>query len=405
MAIAIKNIIPAIYLNPLFYICKGSGTVFVSELEGSPSLEIVNLVLQKLAKGEEVISLAIGEPVYKTPEKIIEIATKSMMNGDTHYTSSYGINEVREAIVEKVSKKNRIHAEIDNTIFITAKQAVHAAMMAVAGKRSKILLPNPGYFYTEPALLAGLKPNYYSLNEDLSFDVTGLISKLDDDTAAVMINSPGNPTGRVVPGEDLKRLYDACKAKGIRILSDEAYEDLVYEKEHFSIGSLEEHPDLVTTIFSLSKSYSMTGWRAGYTVASEDITANIARVLEHTYTCSPPFIQKASAYALRDGDVFIREFRNDFTKKREHVMDRLSRIEGMKTYPIEGAFYAFPSYDTKMKSQDLAKALLNKYQVAVLPGTAFGNAGEGHIRISFSGSMETIDKGLDALAQFTASHR
>ncbi|MEM0135050.1 MAG: pyridoxal phosphate-dependent aminotransferase [Thermoplasmatales archaeon] len=377
--------------------------MFISELEGSPSLEVVNLVLQKLARGEKVTSLAIGEPMYKTPKEIIEVAYKSMVDGETHYTSSYGIQDVREAIVDKVNSKNRIKAEIENTIFITAKQSVHATMMAVAGNRPKILIPDPGYFYAEPALLAGLTPVRYPFKSDLSFNVSEVMSMLDDKTAAIMINTPGNPTGRVIDKKDLQELYSACKSKGIRIISDEAYEDLVYNKEHFSIGSLEDHPDLVTTIFSLSKSYSMTGWRAGYTVGSKDMIDKVARVIEHTYTCSPPFIQKASAFALRNGDGFIREFKEDFKKKKEHVERRLSKMKGMKAYPIEGAFYAFPAYGIKMKSQELAKGLLDKYQVAVLPGSAFGDAGEGHIRISFSGAPESIDRGFDALGLFLNS--
>ncbi len=377
--------------------------MFISELEGSPSLEVVNLVLQKLARGEKVTSLAIGEPLYNTPKEIIEVAYRSMVEGETHYTSSYGIQEVREAIVEKVRRKNKIDASIRNTIFITAKQSVYAIMMAMAGNRPKILLPNPGYFYTEPALLAGLTPIKYALNDDLSFDVSKVISLLDDKTAAVMINTPGNPTGRVIDRKDLEELYEACRSKGIRIISDEAYEDIVYGKEHFSVGSIEGHPDLVTTIFSLSKSYSMTGWRAGYTVGSEEIVSRMARVIEHTYTCSPPFIQRASAFALRNGDTFINEFREDFRKKKEHVEGKLARIRGVKTYPIEGAFYAFPNYGLKIKSEDLARELLEKHHVAVLPGTAFGTAGEGHIRISFSGSLESIDRGLDALSLFLES--
>ncbi len=382
---------------------QGFTVMFISELEGSPSLEVVNIVLQKLARGEKVTSLAIGEPMYKTPKEIIEVAYKSMTEGETHYTSSFGLPEVREAIVEKVGRKNKIKAGAENTIFITAKQSVHAAMMAVAGKKPKILLPDPGYFYTEPALLAGLTPVKYRLNNDLSFSSSKVISMLDDKTAAVMINTPGNPTGRVIDRKQLEELYHACKSRGITIISDEAYEDLVYDKEHFSIGSLEERPDSVMTIFSLSKSYSMTGWRAGYTVGSKEVIANIARVIEHTYTCSPPFIQKASAYALRHGDGFIKEFKEDFKKKKIHVEKRLSEIGGLKMQPIEGAFYAFPSYSLGMKSQDFAKKLLDRYQVAVLPGIAFGEAGEGHLRISFSGSMESIDHGLDALGQFLGS--
>lgn len=376
----------------------------ISELEGSTSLEVVNLVLQKLARGEQVTSLAIGEPVYKTPIEIMEIASKSMFDGDTHYTSSFGIPEVRDAIVHKVKRKNDISADVDNTIFIAAKQAVYAAMMSIAGTRSKLLVPDPGYFYSDPALISGLIPVPYHLNEDLSFNLDNILSLLDEDTAAVMINTPGNPTGKIIDRHQLEALYDACREKGVRIISDEAYEDLVYEKEHFSVGSLEPMPESVISIFSLSKSYSMTGWRAGYTVASKEITANIARVIEHTYTCSPPFIQKASAFALQHGDRFVEEFRMDFRRKRDHADKRISEIPELTSTGVEGAFYVFPSYDLPVKSSKLAMDFLEKCGVAVLPGVAFGGAGESHVRISFSGSDESIDHGLDELAGYLRSH-
>ena len=374
--------------------------VYIKDLKGSPSLEVVNLVLQKLARGEKITSLAIGEPMYKTPEKIMKVAYDSMLNGETHYTSSYGTKEVREAIVEKVNRKNRIGASFENTIFITSKQSIYAVMMAIAGGRSKVLIPDPGYFYTEPILLSGLIPVRYRLNNDLLFNVENIISLLDKDTAAVLINSPGNPTGRIIGRREMERLYRECSSRGIRIISDEAYEDITYGMDHFSIGSLEDSPETVVTIFSLSKSYSMTGWRAGYTIGSEEIISNVARVIENTFTCSPPFIQKASAFALLNGEEFIKEFRDDFRKKKELVEKRLSEIDGMKTFPIEGAFYAFPSYGIKMKSVELARALLDKHQVAVLPGVAFGDSGEGHIRISFAGSVESINTGIDALDRF-----
>lgn len=391
------------HLNIRFNLTTMTEITYIRDLGGSPSLEIVNLVLQKISRGEKVTSLAIGEPMYTTPLAISQIAFESMKNGDTHYTSSYGTKEVREAIVEKVNKKNGIGASIDNTIFIMSKQSIYASMMAIAGDRHKVLIPDPGYFYHEPALLAGLKPVRYRMNEDLSFNVKNVISKLDSDTAAVIINSPGNPTGRIIERKDLEELYSSCKSKGVKIISDEAYEDILYDREHFSVGSLEDSPDAVISIFSLSKSYSMTGWRAGYTVATGEIVANIAKVVEQTTTCSPVFVQKASAFALKNGDGFIAEFRLDFRKKMEHVRKRLSEIKGLTTYPIEGAFYAFPSYSNDMKSHELAKELLSKYQVAVLPGSAFGESGEGHIRISFAGPMESIDRGIDALGQYLGS--
>jgi len=377
--------------------------MFISDLAGSPSLEMVNLVLQKIARGEKVISLAIGEPVYNTPSEIIEVAYESMKSGDTHYTSSYGTQEVREAIVEKVKRKNKINASLENSIFITSKQSIYSTFMAIAGKRKKVLLPNPGYFYSEPAILAGFSPVRYDLRDDLSLDAEKIAEKIDSDTAAIVINTPGNPTGRVIDRGDLETIYEACRKKGVHIISDEAYEDLVYEKEHFSVGSLEDSPDVVITIFSLSKSYSMTGWRAGYTIAREDIVTNIARVIEHTYTCSPPFIQKASAYALKNGQKFIEQFKNEFMKKREYVKSRLEVMNGLSLRPIEGAFYAFPSYSKKKKSTEFSKELLEMYGTAVLPGSAFGPAGEGHIRISFGGSMESIATGLDMLEKYLTS--
>jgi len=377
--------------------------MFISDLAGSPSLEMVNLVLQKIARGEKVISLAIGEPVYNTPSEIIEVAYESMKSGDTHYTSSYGTQEVREAIVEKVKRKNKINASLENSIFITSKQSIYSTFMAIAGKRKKVLLPNPGYFYSEPAMLAGFSPVRYDLRDDLSLDAEKIAEKIDSDTAAIIINTPGNPTGRVIDRGDLETIYEACRKKGVHIISDEAYEDLVYEKEHFSVGSLEDSPNVVITIFSLSKSYSMTGWRAGYTIAREDIVTNIARVIEHTYTCSPPFIQKASAYALKNGQKFIEQFKNEFMKKREYVKSRLEVMNGLSLRPIEGAFYAFPSYSKKKKSTEFSKELLEMYGTAVLPGSAFGPAGEGHIRISFGGSMESIATGLDMLEKYLTS--
>jgi len=377
--------------------------MFISDLAGSPSLEMVNLVLQKIARGEKVISLAIGEPVYNTPSEIIEVAYESMKSGDTHYTSSYGTQEVREAIVEKVKRKNKINASSENSIFITSKQSIYSTFMAIAGKRKKVLLPNPGYFYSEPAILAGFSPVRYDLRDDLSLDAEKIAEKIDSDTAAIVINTPGNPTGRVIDRGDLETIYEACRKKGVHIISDEAYEDLVYEKEHFSVGSLEDSPDVVITIFSLSKSYSMTGWRAGYTIAREDIVTNIARVIEHTYTCSPPFIQKASAYALKNGQKFIEQFKNEFMKKREYVKSRLEVMNGLSLRPIEGAFYAFPSYSKRKKSTEFSKELLEMYGTAVLPGSAFGPAGEGHIRISFGGSMESIATGLDMLEKYLTS--
>lgn len=377
--------------------------MYVSELEGSPSLEVVNIVLERLARGDKLISLAIGEPMYNTPQEIIDVAHREMLDGNTHYTSSYGIADFRNAAVEKVNSKNRINAEVPNAIFMTSKQAIHAALMAVAGKRKEILVPDPGYFYDDPAKLVGFTPVRYNLARDNSLDVSEIRKKVNGNTAAIILNTPSNPTGRVLERKALEELMELSRENGFKIISDEAYEDLVYEKEHVSIGSMEDRPENVISIFTLSKSYSMTGWRSGYTIASEEVIKNMARVIEHTYTCAPPFIQKASAYALENGDRYIRQFRDEFREKRDFVYNRLNKIEGVECGPMEGAFYAFPTYDKKMKAGDLAKGLLNKHDVALLPGTAFGERGENHVRISFSGAKETLEAGIDRFEDYLSN--
>ena len=374
--------------------------MFLDDIEGSPSLEMVNLVLQKIAKGEKVVSLAIGEPSFNTPGEIIEVANESMRAGNVHYVSSYGIPEVREAIRRKVAKKNGIRAEINNTIFCTTKFSVYASLVAASNKAYDALLPTPGYFYSEPVILSGGRPIHYKLKKDFSLDIKEIKRKTTRRTKVILLNSPSNPTGKVLTRSELEELYDFCNDRKIFIISDEAYEDLIYEGQHFSVGSLEPKPEIVISLYSLSKSYSMTGWRAGYVVASERIIYRINKFLENTITCYPPFIQKASAYALDKCDRYISEFRNELEGRKRLLEKKISEIEELEPPKIEGAFYAFPRYSTRMKSLKLSRELLEKCGVAVLGGACFGPGGENHLRFSFSGSPETIEDGMNRVKAF-----
>jgi len=374
--------------------------MFLEEVENSPSLEMVNLVLQRIAKGEKVVSLAIGEPSFNTPAEIVEVACESMRSGNVHYVSSYGTMEVREAIKGKVAKKNGIHAEIANTIFCTTKYSVYASLAAASNKAYDALLPNPGYFYWEPVVLSGGRPIFYKLKKDFSLDIEEIKKKATRRTKVILVNSPSNPTGKVLNRSELEELYEFCNDRKIFIISDEAYEDLVYEGQHFCVGSLEPKPEIVISLFSLSKSYSMTGWRAGYVVASERVIYMINKFLENTVTCFPPFIQKASAYALDKCDRYISEFRNELESRKRLLEKKISEIDTLEPSKIEGAFYAFPRYTIKMRSRELTKVLLDKYGIAVLAGTSFGDAGENHLRFSFSMSPETIEEGMNKVKAF-----
>lgn len=374
--------------------------MFLDKVANSPTLQMVNLVLRKQAAGERIVSLAIGEPSFDTPREIMDVAYEAMKAGEVHYTSSYGTAEVRDAIAEKVRRKNGINAEPANTIFLTTKFAVYASLMAVVRSGCEILIPDPGYFYSEPVILAGAKPRYYGLGEGFALDV-GLIRKqINRRTRAIIINTPSNPTARVFGRSELKELYDLCREKGVVIISDEAYEDLVYNGDHFSIGSLERKPSGVITLFSLSKSYAMTGWRAGYVVGSERNVARVCKFLENTYTSYPPFIQRASAFALTSGDRFISGFRAELAKRKKLAEEGLEKIEGVEHYTADGAFYLFPSYSAHQKSIALSKRILQEQGLAILPGAAFGPHGERRLRISFACSQETLQEGMQKLASF-----
>lgn len=361
---------------------------------------MVNLVLQKQAAGERIVSLAIGEPSFNTPREIIDVAYEAMKAGEVHYTSSYGTGEVRQAVAKKVNAKNWIRADPAETIFLTTKFAVYASLMAVVDGSSEVLIPDPGYFYAEPIILSGAKPRTYPLGEGFSLDVGLVRKRINDRTRAIIVNSPSNPTARVFGRSELEELYELCKEKNVRIISDEAYEDLVYGRTHHSIGSFEDRPDLAVTLFSLSKSYAMTGWRAGYVVASQKTIGRMAKFLENTYTSYPPFIQKASAYALLNGDRFISEFRSELMSRKKLAEEKLAGMKGVEAYTAEGAFYLFPRYDFRTKSITLSKRILAEQGLAVLPGSAFGPSGERRLRISFSGTPEALEEGLDKLAAF-----
>jgi aspartate/methionine/tyrosine aminotransferase len=378
--------------------------MFLDKVEGSPSLELVNLVLEMQSRGERVVSLAIGEPFFKTPQKIVEAAERSLIEGDTHYVYSYGLPTLREAIRKKVNSKNRIHSEINNTIFITTKLAVFASLLAASNSEFEALIPDPGYFYEEPVIMSGGKPVRYKLATDFSLDLDELKKKVEEKTKVIIINSPSNPTGKLLDRAQLEELYEFCRERKIIIISDEAYEDVVFEKQNFSVGALEDKPEWTISLFSLSKSYSMTGWRAGYVVASERIVYLINKFIENTLTCFPPFIQKAAVYALENGEDYVREFREEFSKRKKLLDARMQEIDALIPNKVEGAFYAFPRYTTEMNSSSLCKKILQEAGVAILPGIAFGPSGEHRLRLSFSGSQKSINEGMDKLSSFFSQH-
>jgi len=374
--------------------------MLLEDIPDSPAFEIFNLASKKQAAGEKVFSLAIGEPSFDTPLPIVNAAYESMNSGGGHYSSSWGSKDLREAIVEKVRRKNRVNATLENVIFITTKLAIYASLLSLASKSFEALVPDPGYYYSEPVALSGGKPVRYKLTSDFYLDLDEIESKITPRTRAIILNTPSNPAGKVFDRKDLRGLLDLCLDRGIKVISDEAYEDLVYEKKHVSIGSMEASPKGVVSLFSLSKSFAMTGWRAGYVVADRETILRINRFLETAVTCFPPFIQAASAYALRNCERYTVEFREELRKRRAVLEEGLSKIPALESEKVEGAFYGFPKYRARLSSKVVARRLLDEQNVAVLPGVIFGPSGERRIRISFGSSPETIVEAMRRLKEF-----
>ncbi len=375
----------------------------LSDIGDSVSYGIFGKVSEMAARGVKVYPLAIGEPSFSTPRGIVERARRSMVAGDTHYVSSYGIPEVRDAIRDKVRRRNRINAETSNTMFFSTKLVVYASVVASTDGAGQVLIPNPGYFYSLPVVLAGAKPVWYDLAEDHSLDLDEVRRRTTRATKAIIVNTPSNPTGKMLSRRELRELLEFSRQRGIYVISDESYEELVYEREHVSVGSLEPEPSSVISVFSLSKSFAMTGWRAGYVVAGEKVIGLLNRFIEHTLSCFPPFIQRASAYALREAGGSTRRFREELRGRRalmERMMKRIPRLDFTRA---DGAFYAFPKYDAKIRSLEFSRRLLDSKGVAVLPGSIFGPAGEKHLRISFAAPRGTIEGGMPLLGDFVES--
>jgi aspartate/methionine/tyrosine aminotransferase len=376
---------------------SGRERVSLEELAGSPAYEIFNEVSKRRAAGEDVVSLAIGEPSFATPPEIVEAACQSLKGGATHYVGSYGIPELRDAISQKVKVKNRIRADPENSVFITTKLAVYACLMAAGVDGGEVLIPDPGYYYSEPIIMNRGKPKRYPLGEGFAIDASAIKKVATERTKAIIINTPSNPTGHVSTTNELEEVFEFCREKKIQILSDESYEDLVYEGEHHSIGAFEDAPSLVYSLFSLSKSYAMTGWRAGYVVASERKVGLINTFIENTLSCFPPFIQAASAYAIKNGQRFIDQFREELQSRRKLVEETLDGMPSMTYAHSQGAFYSFPRYKERLSSTELCQRLLRQNNVALIPGILFGPSGEQHLRISFGAAWESVEEGMKRL--------
>ncbi len=366
----------------------------------SASLNLTRKAELLKSQGKAVYNFGIGEPDFTTPERIIEYAFNEAKSGKTHYTPSQGIMELRKAISEKLEFRNKIHSSPDNIIVTPTKFAIYSSILSVALPGEDVMIPDPYYLsYPDIVKLADANPVSVATDENFEIDLSDAEEKITPKTKMFILNSPANPTGKVYSRNSIKKLCDFVLDHDLFLLSDEIYEDLIFDGEHFSPASIEEMADRTITVSGFSKSYAMTGWRIGYLQANKEIVSSCNRIQQQSITCAPSVSQYAALEALKDRSD-VEKFRKEFAERREIVIDLLGKIDGLNTRKPEGTFYVFPQYASDEDSERFCSDLLTEKGVIVTPGSAFGNRGERHFRLSFATSESTIREGIAKLSEF-----
>jgi len=377
----------------------------VDEISESPILALIDQIFRLRQEGRTVLGLHIGEPDLETPAGIRDAAYAAMNAGFTHYVAAQGMPDLRAGIAQRLRDRHRVPCGAEDVVVMSAKFAIYATLLATVGPGDEVLVPNPSYLFEQPLELVGAQPVYVPLNPDFSLDVPAIRDAVTSRSRLLMLVTPGNPTGRVLRLEELRAVLELAREHHLTVISDETYESLVYEGTHVSAASVADPEVPVVTVGSFSKTYAMTGWRAGYAVAPPAIRRRLVKVMEHTLTCLPPFIQQACLWALENGAADEERIRSVFRARRDHLLTRLQTVDGLSTPRPGGAFYVFPRFEVDLPSVELCTELLREEQVAVVPGVAFGPEGEHHLRISYTSPVEALDEGVRRIERFLGRHR
>jgi len=382
---------------------------YLSAIEPSITIKLNTLAKSMKAHGIDVVDLTAGEPDFPTPKEICEAAINAINEGFTKYTAAAGIMELREKIAEKLSKENFIPVEAKNIVVTNgAKNAIFNALSAIVNPGDEVIIIAPAWVsYIPQVKLLGAIPVVLCTSFENGFipEISKLREIVNTKTKAIIINSPNNPTGAVYPKEFFKNLVELAQEAKFYIISDEIYEKLIYEGEHFSPASLSM--ENVITVNGFSKAYSMTGWRIGYVAANDFIISNISKIQSHTASNVNSITQKA---AVRAFDVDTNYMVEEFKKRRDFLATELEKI-GVKFLKPSGAFYFFMDFSSFLgKSSmgkkletgfDVCEVLLKEFKLALVPGEGF--EAPGFVRLSFAASMESLEKAINRIKEFLES--
>jgi aspartate aminotransferase len=379
-------------------------------LETETAFEVLAKAKALEKQGKSIVHLEIGEPDFDTPKNIKDAAAKALTAGYTHYTPSAGMLELRQAVAEYISKTRKLDVKPEEVVITPGgKPVMFFGILALVNQGDEVLYPNPGFpVYESVIKFVGAKPIPIPLKEEneFSLDPEYVKKKITKKTKMIILNSPENPTGGVVPREQLKVIADCLEDRDdVFVLSDEIYSRIIYEDKPESISQFPGMKEKTIILDGFSKSYAMTGWRLGYGVMRKDLAAKMAQLMTNSNSCTNTFVQFAGIEALKGPQTEPEKMVAEFKKRREVIVDGLNSIKGITCKKPHGAFYVFPNItETGMDSRKLADHLLYNAGVAVLSGTSFGQYGEGYLRLSFANSVENIKKALDSIEKSLKKH-
>ena len=379
----------------------------IHEIGTDTAFSILSRSNELLKMGNDVINLGIGQPDFPTPENIVQAGIKALIDGHHGYTSNNGILELREAVAEDFLARNKVSVDPNNILITPGGKAVIFYTLLIFGQPGvEIITPDPGFIaYKSMIDYTGAKAISipHRMENGFSFNADELLSLINDKTRLIILNSPANPTGGVVPDEELRKLSLGLeKFPNVFILSDEIYSRILFDNnQHATLLSYPEIFDKVIVLDGWSKTYAMTGWRLGYGIFPKAIFEFAEKLAINCHSCVNSSAQFAGIEALKGSQKDVEKMVNEFTKRRNFLVDELNKIENIECLKPGGAFYVFPKIlKGNMNSKDIAKELLEKKFVATVPGSSFGHNGENFIRISYANNIENLKKSIERIKEF-----
>src|SRR5262247_2598709 len=374
----------------------------MSRLGTESAFEVLARARALERQGREIIHLEIGEPDFDTPAHIKDAAKQALDGGATHYGPAAGLPELREAIAKHVAETRGIAVAPEEVVVTPgAKPIMFFTIMALIGDGDEVILPNPGFpIYESVVNFVGGVPVPIPLREEsgFGFDLELFERKVSAKTKLIVINSPENPTGGVLDRAQLERIAAIAVARKIPVLTDEIYRQFLYEGEFASIMNLPGMRDLTILLDGFSKSYAMTGWRLGYGVMPPPLAEHVARLMVNSASCTASFVQLAGLAALEGDQTPVARMVGEFKRRRDLIVEGLNKLPGVRCARPRGAFYVFPNVTgTRRPSAEVADLLLNDAGVAALSGTAFGEYGEGYLRLSYANSEANLREALERM--------